>query len=155
MHRMPAAAALVAVAMSAAVGCVSVSPHSPAPGGRPGARPGMVQGSTREGLTVTGPGASSAPAPQPSSPAADGAQGKAQGPVGDPRDPRDPHDPKEPAEPREPAEPGEPGAASRPADSSPAHPPNASGPDRTTGAQLPCGHRGFRAARRRARQPGP
>ncbi|MFI1257972.1 hypothetical protein ACH4U6_29910 [Streptomyces netropsis] len=62
MHRMPAAAALAAVAMSAAVGCVALSPHaaSPASDDRSGfarvTEPRMSPAPARESLGMTGPG---------------------------------------------------------------------------------------------------
>ncbi|GHC47666.1 hypothetical protein [Streptomyces cinnamoneus] len=58
---MPAAAALVAVAMSAAAGCVSVSPHDDDRSARPprltrAAGPEAAPGPARESLTTTGDG---------------------------------------------------------------------------------------------------
>ncbi|MEU3353213.1 hypothetical protein [Streptomyces sp. NPDC037389] len=105
MHRVPSAAVLVAVAMSAAVGCVSVSPRPLAPGGPGGPR--AVQGPARESLTVTGPGASRPPSPDGRpAPGVDGAPG----PTADPfrTGPYDPYAPKNPADPKDPKDPADP-----------------------------------------------
>ncbi|MFI8942958.1 hypothetical protein [Streptomyces syringium] len=61
MHRMPAAAALTAVAMSAAVGCVALSPHAASPASdRSGysrvTEPRMSPAPARESLGLVGPG---------------------------------------------------------------------------------------------------
>ncbi|MEU2511710.1 hypothetical protein [Streptomyces syringium] len=61
MHRMPAAAALAAVAMSAAVGCVALSPHAASPASdRSGfsrvTEPRMSPAPARESLGLVGPG---------------------------------------------------------------------------------------------------
>ncbi|MBP2401733.1 hypothetical protein [Streptomyces syringium] len=60
MHRMPAAAALAAVAMSAAVGCVALSPHAASPASdRSGfsrvTEPRMSPAPARESLGLVGP----------------------------------------------------------------------------------------------------
>ncbi|MFD0384803.1 hypothetical protein ACFQ2B_28840 [Streptomyces stramineus] len=73
---MPAAAALAAVAMATAVGCVSVSPHA-APDAPPGrsrpAAPGIAQGPAREALVYTGPDGSDDLLEDPSRHAREGA----------------------------------------------------------------------------------
>ncbi|MEU8584442.1 hypothetical protein [Streptomyces abikoensis] len=118
MHRVPSAAVLVAVAMSAAVGCVSVSPRPLAPGGPDGPR-AVHQGPARESLTVTGPGASRPPSPDGTptpgangAPEVNGAPGRTADPfrIG-PYDPKVPADPKDPADPTMPWDPPAPSRA--------------------------------------------
>ncbi|MCC3771757.1 hypothetical protein K6I34_004873, partial [Streptomyces sp. UNOC14_S4] len=93
MHRLPATAALAAVALVAAAGCVAVPSQST---GHDAARPHHSRsagpepgpGRAREALVDIGPDASGKPQGDPSR------NPSSHAPPGTPADPRDPHDPR-------------------------------------------------------------
>ncbi|MEU5419415.1 hypothetical protein [Streptomyces sp. NPDC020667] len=144
MHRLPAATVLVAAALVAATGCVSVSPQPTGHGrqhslSRPAGPVGP--GRAREALVDIGPDASGGPPGDPSrdptSHAPPGTPTDGWSPE-DPRDPRPPRDPADPA-PADPAGPREPvdrshtSHGSRPSESAKSPPGNSSSPSRDSG----------------------